>query len=406
MHLYFDHNATTPLDPAVLDAMLPYLREEYGNASSIHRFGQRARAAVERSRALLAALLGAAPHELIFTSGGTEADNLAIQGALRAHSGAHPHIITSAFEHHAVLHTCKALEHRGVRVTYVPVSEDGFVDPAAVRQALRPETVLVTIMHANNEIGTIQPIAAIAAMAREAGVLFHTDAVQSTGKISVNVQELGVDLLSLSAHKFYGPKGVGALYVREGVELEPVLFGGHNRREPRPGTENVAGIVGLGAAAELANRQLKAEARRLRELRDYLEEGIVRTVPSAGRNGSELVGAASDQRRVPNTANFYFDFVEGESLVIALDLQGVAVSTGSACSSGAVEPSHVLTAIGLTPERARSSLRFSLGRQNTKEQVDALLRALAGAVDRLRSLSPQTPQGVEPVRKRLKKAAV
>jgi cysteine desulfurase len=390
MHLYFDHNATTPLAPAVLDAMLPFLHEEYGNASSIHRYGQRARAAVERARAQVASLIGSKQDELLFTSGGTESDNLAILGVVRrAMQNARPHVITSVIEHHAVLHTCRALEKDGVRVTYLPVSREGLVDPDAVRQALTLETVLITIMHANNEVGSIQPLSQIAEIAQDAGVLFHTDAVQSTGKICVDVTALGVDLLSLSAHKFYGPKGVGALYVRDGLDLTPVLFGGSREGEPRPGTDNVAGIAGLGAAAQLARETMQEEGEHLRALRDRLEHGAF-----ARLEGVALNGPAADAFRIPNTTNIGFDYLEGESLVIALDLQGIACSTGSACSSGAVEPSHVLLAMGRTPEQARSCLRFSLGRQNTAEQVDVLLDKLVAAVERLRALSPRTPPKV------------
>ncbi|HWP84536.1 MAG TPA: cysteine desulfurase family protein [Terriglobia bacterium] len=385
MSIYFDHNATTPLAPEALEAMLPFLRAEYGNAASIHRPGQRARAAVEKARAQVAELLGAQPEEIVFTAGGTESDNLAIQGVVRASRQRQPHVITSAMEHHAVLHTCQALESEGVAVSYLPVSSEGFVDPDDVRRALTPATVLISIMHANNEIGTVQPIAEIAAMARQAGVLFHTDAVQSVGKIPVRVGELGVDLLTLSAHKFGGPKGVGALYVREGVRLAPILYGGSRRGELRPGTENVAGIVGLGAAARLALAGLEEEAARVGALRDRLEQGILDRIEACGVNGTR------SGRRVPNTTNLHFDFLEGESLVIALDLQDIACSTGAACSSGAVEPSHVLLALGLSPERARSSLRFSLGRQNTEADVDRLLCTLPGVVDRLRALSPLAP---------------
>ena len=386
MTAYFDYNATTPLAPEALEAMLPFLRGEYGNASSIHRPGQRARAAVERARAQVAGLIGSKPDEVIFTGGGTESDNLAVQGAVRASKRSQRHIITSAIEHHAVLHTCKALETEGVAVTYLPVSSEGLVDPGEVRRALTAETVLITIMHANNEIGTIQPVREIAAIAREAGVLFHTDAVQTAGKIPVDVASLGVDLLTLSAHKFCGPKGVGALFVREGIELHPILFGGSRAEEPRPGTENVAGIVGLGAAAELARAEMHSESQRVAALRDRLERGILETIEATAVNGTN-----ASLRRVPNTTNLRFDYVEGESMVIALDLQGIACSTGAACSSGAVEPSHVLLAIGLSPEQARSSLRFSLGRQSTEEEVDFLLQTLPVVADRLRSLSPLTP---------------
>ncbi len=397
MRSYFDHNATTPVAPEVLDAMLPYLREEYGNASSIHRFGQRARAAVERARAQVASLIHCEPSEIIFTAGGTEADNLAVLGAARAGSNARKHVITSAFEHPAVLYSCRALEKEGVAVTYLPVGSQGYVDPDDVRRALRPETVLVTIMHANNEIGTVQPIEEIARIAREAGVLCHTDAVQSTAKIPLDVRSLGVDMLSLSAHKFYGPKGVGALYLRKGVSLQPVLFGGHGEHDPRPGTENVPGIVGLGAAAQLAGEILQAEIPRLSELRDRIENGVLQKIEASGVNGPSKGSpvARPDGRylRVPNTTNLHFDYVEGESLLISLDLQGIACSTGSACSSGSTSASHVLLAIGLSVQRARGSLRFSLGRQNTSEEIDVLLQTLPAVVERLRALSPETPVG-------------
>ena len=391
MKLYFDNNATTPLAPEVLDAMLPYLRQECGNASSIHRYGQRSRAAVERARAQTAALIHCEPSEIVFTGGGTEADNLALLGAVRASSFPKKHVITSAIEHPAVLYTCRALEKEGVSISYLPVSSQGFVDPAQVRRALRPETVLITVMHANNEIGAVQPVAEIASIARESGVLFHTDAVQSTGKIPVDVKRLGVDLLSFSAHKFYGPKGTGALYIRKGVALQPVLFGGHGQHDPRPGTENVAGIVGLGAAAKLAGDIMEQEIQRLSALRDRLENGILQRLEDVGVNGPRTETQGGRFLRVPNTTNLYFDFIEGESLVIALDLQGIACSTGSACSSGAVEPSHVLTALGLPSQRARASLRLSLGRWTTEEEVDILLEKLPAVVGRLRALSPQAP---------------
>ena len=379
--LYLDHNATTPLAPEVMQAMLPYLTEEYGNASSIHSVGQRARAGVEQARAQVAALIGAREREIVFTSGGTEADNLALRGVVGAAERLQKHVVTSTIEHHAVLNTCQALEAEGVRVTYVPVNRAGLVDPEDVRRAITPDTVLITLMHANNELGTVQPIAEIAALAREHRIPFHTDAVQSVGKLPIDVKELGVDLLSLSGHKIYGPKGVGALYLRRGTRLKPLMFGGHHERDRRPGTENVAGIVGLGAAAELARRHLAEEGARLAALREELEERILARVPHAGVNGDR-------KRRTPNTTNIYFDFVEGEALVIAVDLKGIACSTGAACSAGAVEPSHVLTAIGLPPARARASLRFSLGRGTTAEDIDYAVEVLPGVVEHLRELSP------------------
>ena len=394
MHRYFDHNATTPVAPEVVDAMVPFLGVEYGNASSIHHFGQRAKAAVERARAQLAALIHCEPTELVLTSGGTEADNMAILGAVgavRATLHAKQHVITSAIEHPAILRTCQAIEREGVAVAYLPVDAKGFVDPDDVRRALRPESILISIMHANNEIGTVQPIEEIAAIAREAGVLLHTDAVQSTGKIPVDVQRMGVDLLSLSAHKLYGPKGVGALYVRKGVHLRPIMFGGHDERDPRPGTTNVPSVVALGAAAQLAAERLESEAARLGALRDRLEAEVLARIEDAGVNGPRLGFKDGRFWRVPNTTNLYFDFIEAESLVIALDLQGIACSTGAACSAGAIEPSHVLTALGLPPARARASIRLSLGLQNTDDDVDALVATLPRVVARLRSLSPRTP---------------
>ena len=380
-HYYFDYNVTTPVAGEVLDAMLPYLRESYGNASSIHRFGQRARAGVEQARRQVASLLNSKPSEIVFTSGGTEADNLAILGTLSAAGPGHKHIITSSIEHPAVLETCRRLEEEGIALTYLSPNSDGVVSPADVRRALRPETVLITIMHANNELGTIQPIAEIAEIARQAAVRVHTDGVQSTGQLPVDVQALGVDLFSLSGHKIYAPKGVGALYVRKGTVLDSIQFGGRHERGRRPGTENVAGIVGLGKAATLAGQEMADENRRLAALRDRLERTIL-----GGIELTTIHGAAAE--RVPNTANIRFDAIEGEAMVIALDLKGMAVSSGSACSSGAVLPSHVLKAMGLTSEQARSSLRFSLGKQTTGDQIDTLLEILPEVVSRLRSLSP------------------
>ncbi|MBZ5527048.1 MAG: cysteine desulfurase NifS [Acidobacteriia bacterium] len=378
--VYMDHNATTPVDPAVLDAMLPFLSSDYGNAASIHSFGQKARAAVESARDSVAALLGARPQEIVFTSGGTESDNHAIFGIVGAASGV-AHVITTAIEHEAVLNTCQALEKSGVAVTYLPVDSAGLVDPEAVRRALRPETVLITVMHANNELGTIQPLEEIGKIAAQADVYFHTDAVQSVGKIPVHVEQLGVDLLSLSGHKFYAPKGVGALYIRSGTRLRQLLYGGHHQRGFRPGTENVPGIAGLGKAADIARQSLAETASRTETLRNRLERGLIERVPQARVN-------AAAAPRTPNTANILFPGLEGEALVIALDLKGLACSTGAACSSGAVEPSHVLTAIGLPPEEARASLRFSLGRHTTEADIEFALEVIPAAVAQLRELSP------------------
>ncbi len=379
--VYLDHNATTPVDREVLEAMLPYFADAFGNASSIHSFGQRTRAAVERARQSVAELIGARPAEIVFTSGGTESDNHAIFGVVAAAAAEKKHVITTTVEHHAVLNACQALERRGVAVTYVPVGREGSVDHEDVRRALRPETLLITVMHANNELGTVQPLEEIGRIAAEADVYFHTDAVQSAGKIPLDVNRLGVDLLSVSAHKLYGPKGVGALYIRKGTRLEPLFYGGHHQRDHRAGTENVSGIVGLGKAAELARAKFPETTPRLTALRDRLEQGFLARVPHARVNGS---GAP----RTPNTSNIIFPFVEGEALVIALDLKGIACSTGAACSSGAVEPSHVLTAIGLPAEDARASLRFSLGRETSDEDVDFALAVVPGVVEHLRELSP------------------
>jgi cysteine desulfurase len=381
--VYFDHNATTPVDPEVLEAMMPYFSSEFGNASSIHAFGQQTRGAVERARQSVAALIGAQPAEITFTSGGTESDNLAILGVVgEARVGEKKHIITTLIEHSAALNSCKALAKRGMDVTFIPVGRSGVIDPRDVRMAIRPNTVLITVMHANNEIGTLQPLEEIGRIAAEADVWFHTDAVQSAGKIPLDVNNLGVDLLSLSAHKIYGPKGVGALYVRKGTPLDPVLYGGHHERDRRPGTENVPGIVGLGRAAEIAREKLASDAERVSRLRDRFENGVLAAVVDARVNGA---GAP----RVPNTSNIMFSGVASESLLIALDLKGLACSSGSACSSGAVAPSHVLTAVGLSVAEARSCLRFSLGRHTTDADVDFALSVLPGEVARLRTISPE-----------------
>jgi cysteine desulfurase len=381
--IYLDHNATTAVDPAVLDAMLPYFSSDFGNASSIHTFGQRARAAVETAREQVAALLNARAQEIVFTSGGTESDNHAIFGVAQALSPvpAGSHIITTTIEHEAVLNACQALEKQGVAITYLPVDHDGLINLDDLRRALRPETVLITVMHANNELGTIQPLAEIGCVAAEADVYFHTDAVQSAGKIPVDVKALKLDLLSISGHKFYAPKGIGALFVKSGTRLRQLLYGGHHQRGFRPGTENVAGIVGLGKAAELARISLGKDAAQISRLRDKLEQGILARVPDSRVN-------SANAPRTPNTANVLFPGLEGEALVIALDLKGLACSTGAACSSGAVEPSHVLTAIGLPGSDARATIRFSLGRQTTESEIAAALELIPAAVAHLRELSP------------------
>ncbi len=378
---YFDHNATTPLDPEVLEVAVSCLGQVYGNASSIHYFGQSAKQRLEQARRQLASLMGANPTELIFTSGGTEADNMAVLGTARAAAAkTSRHVITSPIEHPAVLACCQQLEREGVEVTRLRIGASGVVNPDDVRRALRPDTVLVSIMHANNELGTVQPIAEIARIAREAGVPLHVDGVQALGKIPVDVEALGVDLYSISGHKVYAPKGVGALYVRKGTRLAPVAFGGHHERDRRPGTENVPGAAALGAAADLAARHLAADAERMGILRDRLEGAVLQRIAGTGINGSRW-------NRTPNTSNLYFDGIDGEALVIALDLRGFAASTGAACSSGALTPSHVLTAIGLSADRARASMRFSLGRSNTAAQVDALVEALEVSVAHLRRIS-------------------
>jgi cysteine desulfurase len=379
MHrVYLDNNATTPVPPEVFEAMRPYFGEHFGNASSIHHHGQETRAAVERARESVAALLGCRPAEIVFTSGGTEADNLAIFGLARLGD----HVISSTIEHHAVLNSCKHLEEKGIEVTYLPVDGRGLVDPDDLRRALRSNTKLVTIMMANNETGVIQPVDEIGKICKEADVYFHTDGVQAASKVPIRVKEIGCDLLSISGHKLHAPQGVGALYVRKGTTLEPRFFGGSHERSRRAGTENVPGIVGLGKAAELAIKGFESgETDRMSQLRDRLEHAILDNLEAAAVNGA---GAP----RVPNTSNIYFDYIEGEALIIALDLKGLAVSTGAACSSGAIEPSHVLTAMGLRPDRARASIRFSLGKQNTAEDVDFAIQLVPASVERLRELSP------------------
>jgi cysteine desulfurase len=375
---YLDNNATTPVLPEVLAAMQPYFLEEFGNASSIHHHGQHTRAAVERARESVAELLGARSSEIVFTSGGTEADNLAIFGLARPGD----HVITSTIEHHAVLNACKRLEDLGCELTYVPVDGQALVNPDDVKRALRPNTKLISIMAANNETGVVQRIADIGQIAAEADVYFHTDAVQATGKIPINVAEWKCDLLSISGHKIHAPQGIGALYIRKGTLLQPLFYGGRHERSRRAGTENVPGIVALGKAAEIALAGFNdGSVARIAEMRGRIQRFVTETIEMVGVNSSSAP-------RVPNTSNIYFDCIEGEAMVIALDLKGVAVSTGAACSSGAIEPSHVLTAMGLSADRARASIRFSLGKQNTSEDVDLLLEILPEVVSRLRELSP------------------
>jgi cysteine desulfurase len=380
MHrVYLDNNATTPVLPEVFEAMRPYFGERFGNASSIHHHGQETRAAVEDAREAVAHLLGCGASEIVFTSGGTESDNLAIAGWVAAGD----HVITSSIEHHAVLHACNHLEKIGCEVTVLPVDGRGLIDPDDVRRALRPDTTLISIMMANNETGVLQPVEAIGKIASEANVLFHTDAVQAAAKVQIEDRRIGCDALSISGHKIHAPQGVGALYVKKGTRIQPLFHGGRHERSRRAGTENVPGIVGLGRAAQLAKESLeRGDDKKMASMRDRLEQGILAQVDEAGVNGA---GAP----RVPNTTNIHFDHIEAESLVIALDLKGLAVSTGAACSSGAIEPSHVLVAMGLRPEQARASIRFSLGKQTTESDIDFALALVPEAVSRLRELSPK-----------------
>jgi cysteine desulfurase len=381
MRIYFDHNATTPVDPAVAEVIARVMTEEFGNASSVHHFGQRAKAVLDDARSAVAALINAEPSEIVFTSGGTESDNFALRGVAEAlEPTGRRHLIASSIEHEAVLVTLRALARRGWRVTLLPVGDSGIVDPAALAGALTDETAIVSVMHANNEIGTIQPIAELAALAHGRGALFHTDAVQSIGKIPVDVRALSVDLLSLSAHKFNGPKGAGALWIKRGARVTAILTGGKHERNRRAGTENVPAIAGLGVAARLAAKKAVADAARTAALRNRLEEAILAKVPGTAINGNR-------EPRVPNTTNISFDAVEAESLLIALDLEGVAVSTGSACSSGTLEPSHVLRAMGLPSPRTQNSIRLSLGAGNTEAEVDFVVAKLPALVEKLRSLT-------------------
>ncbi len=383
--IYFDNNATTPLRSEVLEAMLPYLRDHYGNASSIHATGRQARQAVEAARAKVAQALNCDPSEVVFTGSGTEADNQAIKGAYFALGRQRPHLVTSRIEHHAVLHTVEYLEkHHGAQATYLEVDGQGLVNLEQLRSCLSDKTALVSVMHANNEVGTVQPISEMVALCRERGALFHTDAVQTFGKLDCDVRALGVDLLSLSAHKIYGPKGVGALYIRKGTRLHSLIHGGGHERGRRAGTENVAGIVGLGAAAELAMREREEECRRLSQLRDRLWQGIQSAIADVRRNGHP-------ERSLPGTLSVCFRYIEGESVLLMLDLKGIACSSGSACTSGSLEPSHVLAAMGVPTEEAQGSVRFSLGRYNTEEEVDQVVEVLKESVAKLRAMSPLAP---------------
>jgi cysteine desulfurase len=379
--IYLDHNATTPIHPEVVGVMLPYLQETFGNPSSIHSFGQLAKKGLEEARERVALLIGAHPVEIIFTGSGTEASNLAIKGVAHARREQGRHLITSSIEHLAVLNVCRQLEQEGFGVTYLPVDRYGLIHPDDVRKAITAETILITLMHANNEVGTVQPLEEVAEVARERGILFHTDAVQSVGKIPVEVDLLGVDLLSFSAHKIYGPKGVGGLFIREGTPLSALIHGGHQERDQRAGTENVAGIVGFGKAAELASSILTAKVEGFGRLRDYFWERIRQSIDDVHLNGDLAKG-------LPNTLSVGFEHVDGESLLINLDLHGIAASGGSACSSGALEASHVLLAMGVAPLAAKGTLRFSLGRDTSKEEVDQAVDILTDAVGQLRAMSP------------------
>jgi cysteine desulfurase len=378
--IYMDHSATTPVASEVVQAMLPYLSDKFGNASSLHSYGLEAKEALEESREKVAKLLGASPEEIIFTSGGTESDNLALKGIARRNRDHGKHIITSSIEHPAILETCRKLEKEGFIVTYLPVTGEGLVDTATLEAAIRPDTILISIMHANNEIGTIQPLEDIGLLAAERDIYLHTDAVQSVGKIPTNVNALGVDSLSLSAHKLYGPKGVGALYIRKGTKLESIVQGGGHERGLRSGTENVAGIVGLARAAQMCIESMAIEGQRLTELRDRLAELVLEKVKDAWINGTM-------KKRLPGSLNFGFSYVEGESLLLFLDSKGIALSTGSACSSHKLEPSHVLLSLGLKPEECHGSLRITMGRSNTPAEVDYVAECIKEAVGRFRGIS-------------------
>jgi len=380
--VYMDHAATTPTDVEVVKEMEPYFTQKYGNPNSVHSFGQEARKAVEEAREKIAHLIGANPSEIVFTAGGTEADNYAIKGIAWANQKKGNHIITSKIEHHAVLHSCQFLEKQGFRITYLPVDKYGLIDSEDVKKAITGKTILVTIMHANNEIGTIEPIKEISKVVKKAGVYFHTDSVQTTGHIPIDVNDLGVDMLSMSGHKFYGPNGVGALYLRKGTRIVNLIGGGAQEKNRRAGTENVAGIAGLGKAAELAEKRLvQGKEVEVIKLRDKLIKGITEKIDHTYLNGHPT-------KRLPGNANFCFEFIEGESMLLSLDMEGVAASSGSACTSGSLTASHVLLAIGLPPEIAHGSLRLTLGKDNTEEEIDYAIDILPGIIEKLRALSP------------------
>ena len=378
--IYMDYAATTPVDPRVLEAMKPYFSKKYGNASSLHSFGQESKKAIDEARQKVAELINANSNNIIFTSCATEANNFAIKGIAYANKNKGNHIITSQIEHHAVLHPCQWLEKQGFKVTYLPVNKYGLVDLNELEKAIRKETILVSIMHANNEIGTIEPIEEIGKICQERGIYFHTDAVQSFGKIEINVEKMNIDLLSASAHKLYGPKGVGCLYIRNGIKIDSLLHGGSQEFNLRAGTENVAGIVGFGKASEIAKKEMKSEEKRLAALRDKLIRNVLK-IENSYLNGHPT-------KRLPNNTNFWFKFIEGESLVMRLNAKGIAASTGSACSSRSLEPSHVLLAIGLKHEEAHGSLRLTLGRWSTEEDVDYVSSVLPEIVEKLRKISP------------------
>lgn len=379
--IYLDHSATTPIRSEVLEAMHPYFMDVFGNASSIHVFGQKAKEALENSREVVATILGASPEEVVFTSGGTEANNLAIKGGLRGNRKRVNHVVTSSVEHHATLNTCRYLEREGVRVSYLPVDRHGKVDPGDVKRAITDETVLISIIHTNNEVGTIQPFEEIGDIARDRGVPLHADAVQSVGKIPVKVDDMKVDFLSLSGHKIYGPKGIGVLYLRRGVPFEPLFQGGHHEWNRRPGTENIPAIVGMAQAMKLAEEEMNEVTAKEKNLRDAFWESVQARIEGVHLNGHPI-------DRVPPILNVSFDFVDGESIILNLDLKGIAVSTGSACTSGSLEESHVLRAMGLPPSRAQGAVRFSLGRETTQEELDYTVGVLAETIRRLRSMSP------------------